>query len=78
MPVAAKNGTDIITKIVPIRPPHLAWNTPDPQCHLGPGFDGSAENPPLKMLRGCLGPSSIVSTEAPRAATGRDPKGSSH
>ena len=57
MPVAAKNGTDIITKIVPIRPP--IWHVIRPS--QGTTWV-QALTVPLKiihwiMLLGCLGPS---------------------
>ena len=45
MPVAANHGTDMISKIVPIGSP-MAWNTPEPQYHLGRG--GRRVATPLK------------------------------
>jgi hypothetical protein len=53
MPVAANHGTDMIMKMNVIRPPYLAWHTPQRQYHSRPGlFHASTENSmlPLKML----------------------------
>jgi hypothetical protein len=45
MPVAANHGTDMIMKINVIRPPYLAWHTPQRQYHSRPGlFHTSTEN----------------------------------
>ena len=57
MPVAANHGTDIITKIVPIRPP--IWRgirpshstTPQPHYHFGSRLLAVPDDPPLKTLR---------------------------
>ena len=51
MPVAANHGTDMITKIVPIRPPiwrGLRLSHPTTQA---PGFWQSPDYPPLKTPR---------------------------
>jgi hypothetical protein len=45
MPVAANHGTDMIMKMNVIRPPYLAWHTPQRQYHARPGlFHTSTEN----------------------------------
>ena len=45
MPVAANHGTDMIMKMNVIRPPYLAWHTPQRQYHSRPGlFHTSTEN----------------------------------
>ena len=51
MPVAANHGTDMITKIVPIRPPiGVRFATPTISLWVA-SFGSYTDDPPLKYLR---------------------------